>query len=105
MKQPWEIIQELESDNSRLFKESVIEVQALENNQEFFNGVKLALDALITFGVKKVPEKTSDSGNGLSWNYFKQVTDALAERRLTGNLAITAVNDLMNKATQKEWNY
>jgi len=105
MKQPWEIIQELESDNSRLFKESVIEVQALENNQEFFNGVKLALDALITFGVKKVPEKTSDSGNGLSWNYFKQITDALAERRLTGNLAITAVNDLMNKATQKEWNY
>ena len=36
MKEPWEIIKELESDNSRLFKENIIENNL--NNIDFQEG-------------------------------------------------------------------
>ena len=51
----YKVIQELESNNSRLFKEDVIKREAESNNIEFFSGAKLALDPLATFGVKQVP--------------------------------------------------
>ena len=55
--QPQEIIAKLEADNSRLAKEEVI-VEAMEEElDEFFEGVKMALDPLVTFGVKQVPQK------------------------------------------------
>ena len=63
---PWEIITRLESDNSRLFKESVIKEAVKENNVEFFDGIGYALDSFTTFGVKKVPEKINENGNGVS---------------------------------------
>ena len=105
MKQPWEIIKDLEADNSRLAKEAIIINEAEIDNEPFFNGIKLALDPLITFGVKKVPEKKDDHGDGLKLETFAKVAEALANRQLTGNLAITTVNDLMRKATQDEWNH
>ena len=67
--QPWEVIQKLGSDNSRLFKESVILGEIGCSNHIFFHGCKLALDKLITFGVKQVPEATVD-GPGLPWSEF-----------------------------------
>ena len=45
---PWKIIQKLESDNSRLFKESVIEENI--NDLDFQEGLSMCLDALVTFG-------------------------------------------------------
>jgi len=105
MKQPWEIIKELEADNSRLAKEAIIVNEAEIDNEPFFNGIKLALDPLITFGVKKVPEKKDDHGDGLKLETFAKVAEALANRQLTGNLATTTVNDLMRKATQDQWNH
>ena len=48
-----QIIKELESDNPRLFKEKVIRREATYN-VEFFEGCKMALDKLYTFGVKQV---------------------------------------------------
>ena len=44
MKQPWSVIQELESDNSRLFKESVIRRESDAGNTELFEGIAMALD-------------------------------------------------------------
>jgi len=58
--QPWEIIQTLESDNSRLFKESVIADNI--DNAEFTWGLQQALDPLVTFGVKEVPVKKDPTG-------------------------------------------
>lgn len=103
--EPWNIIKNLEADNSRLAKEAIIVEQAELANDQFFNGVKLALDPLITFGVKKVPEKKQLGGDGLKLETFAKVAEALANRQLTGNLATTTVNDLMRKATQDEWNH
>ena len=103
--EPWNIIKNLEADNSRLAKEAIIVEQAELANDQFFNGVKLALDPLITFGVKKVLEKKDNGGDGLKSETFAKVAEALANRQLTGNLATTTVNDLMRKATQDEWNH
>jgi len=103
MNNPWDIIQELESDNSRLAKEAVIEREALADNVEFFAGCRLALDAMITFGVKKVDETDSD-GFGLTWAEFAQLADALANRELTGNNAQSAIEQARKSSTKPQWN-
>ena len=46
MNEPYKIIQELESDNSRLFKEGVIAREMEAGNDEFFEGLQIALDKL-----------------------------------------------------------
>ena len=53
--QPQAIIEKLEADNSRLAKEQVILEAMEEGLDEFFEGVRMALDPLVTFGVKQVP--------------------------------------------------
>ena len=103
MNTPWSVIEQLETDNSRIAKEAIIQKEAEAFNTEFFLGARLALDAMITFGVKQVSEKTGN-GVGLSWQGFKQLADALATRQLTGNAAITAVNHARMKATEDQWN-
>ena len=51
MKKPYEIIKELESNNSRLFKESVILREMRMGNDIFFEGANFACDKLKTFGI------------------------------------------------------
>jgi DNA ligase-1 len=53
--QPEVIIQRLEADNSRLAKEAILAEAMNEGLDEFFDGLKMALDRLYTFGVKQVP--------------------------------------------------
>ena len=103
MNNPWDIIKELEADNSRLAKEAIIKREALADNQEFFEGCRLALDAMVTFGIKQVEPKTGP-GRGLSWPNFKRLLDGLSTRQLTGNAAITAVNQYRMQATEEQWN-
>lgn len=104
MNNPWDIISELESDNSRLFKESVILREAEANNTQFFTGVKFALDNLITFGVKKVPVKTDNSGVGLGEDSFLFTLEQLRTRKLTGNAALACIDNMMSIATKDQWN-
>ena len=101
MNDPWKIIKELESDNSRLFKESVVEKNL--NNLDFQAGLSMCLDPLVTFGVKQVPESEQD-GNGLKWDDFKKDVDLLIERERTGHAARDLIIDLMNSAKKDQWN-
>jgi DNA ligase-1 len=103
MLKPWEVVQELESDNSRLFKESVVEREAQANNVEFFRGARAALDSMITFGIKQVEEK-SGNGKGISPDNFWRIAEQLSKRELTGDAARTAVNFLRLNAREDEWN-
>lgn len=103
MNKPWEVIADLESDNSRLFKEGVIYQEAVAGNTELFRGFRAAYDAMVTFGVKKVDTRTGD-GRGITPEAFWRVADQLARRELTGNAALTAVNYLRMNATEAEWN-
>ena len=100
--QPWEIIQKLESDNSRLFKESVVADNI--SNDSFVTGLKYALDPLVTFGVQQVPEKKDPTGAGLPADDFYAIADSLITRELTGHAARDAILVAMAKATQEEWN-
>lgn len=99
------IIKELEADNSRLVKESILKRELKNNNIEFFNGVRLALDNFITFGVKKVPIHGGPDGQGLPWDAFAALTTYLYTRQLTGNEARDAIELAMSAATQDQWNY
>jgi DNA ligase-1 len=94
----------LESHPSRLNKEAIIEAIAQEGNKEFFDGCRLALDSMITFGLKQIPEKTDEDGPGLNWHDFNVVVERLRNRNLTGNAARDAVDALIKQATEKEWN-
>jgi len=98
------VTSELEAHNSRLDKESIIEVQLSQRNDEFFAGCRLALDPMITFGLKQIPEKTNADGPGLPWDGFNSIAQRLRNRELTGNVARTAVEAMMNTATQSQWN-
>ena len=104
MNKPWNVIEELESNNSRLFKEDVIARESAAGNLELFRGFRAAYDAMVTFGVKKVEPKTGD-GKGITSEAFWDVARQLAERKLTGNAAVTAVNFLRMNAREDEWNY
>ena len=99
----YSIIQELESNNSRLFKEDVIKREAEANNIEFFEGCKLALDPMVSFGVKQVPEATAD-GDGLTWQAFKELTRKLINRSLTGHAARDAIIHCKDMSTVDQWN-
>lgn len=102
--QPDHIIRELEKHDSRLDKESIIAQAGSERLDEFFEGVRMALDPLITFGVKQVPVKNTDAGQGLPWNVFLQMANDLRYRNLTGHAARDAITLAMDVATQAQWN-
>ena len=101
MNDPWKIIKELESDNSRLFKEGVVENNL--NNLDFQEGLSMCLDPLVTFGVKQIPESEQD-GDGLKWDDFKKDVDLLIEREKTGHAARDLIIDLMSSAKKDQWN-
>ena len=97
-------IWDLESHPSRLNKEAIIEVIAQEGNNEFFAGCRLALDPMITFGLKQIPEKKDEDGAGLPWDSFTLIITGFVNRELTGNLARDTVSKMMASATKAEWN-
>ena len=97
----WEIIKELESNNSRLFKEDIIEKNL--NYKEFQEGLAMSLDPLVTFGVKQVPE-SEKNGNGLNWEDFKNSANLLIERESTGHAARDLIINLMNLSKEDQWN-
>ena len=105
--QPQEIIAKLEADNSRLGKEAILTEAMGEGLDEFFEGVKMALDPLVTFGVKQVPEKEEVevlTPQGLAWPTFKELTRKLIDRQLTGHNARDAIILCKDLATAEQWN-
>ena len=106
MDKPWQIIGALEIHNLRTNKEEIIEAQVQAKNDEFFEGCRLALDSMTTFGVKQVPSTVGESSNsvGLSWADFKQLADKLSSRELTGHAARDAIEHAQSLATEAEWN-
>ena len=98
------VISTLEDHNSRLDKEAIILVQAEAGNNEFFEGCRLALDPMITFGLKQIPEKTDEDGPGLLWDSFTLALTGFVTRNVTGNTARDMIQAMMKSATKKQWN-
>ena len=103
--QPQDIIAQLEADNSKLAKQAIIKAAHDEGLPEFFEGLQLALDALVTFGVKQVPERSDVlTGQGLPWTAFVELANKLQARELTGHAARDAIELAMSVATTEQWN-
>ena len=103
--QPQNIIAKLEADNSRLAKEALLLEAMDEGLPEFFEGLTMALDPLVTFGVKQVPERSDVlTGQGLAWPVFKELAEKLQNRELTGHAARDAIELAMSVATTEQWN-
>ena len=103
--QPDAIIRQLEIHNSRINKEDIIRAAHEEGLPEFFEGLRMALDPLVTFGVKQVPERSDVlSGQGLAWTNFKMLAEQLQNRELTGHAARDAIELCMQTATTEQWN-
>ncbi len=98
------LIQKLESSNSRLFKEDILLEEMNKGNDIFFEGLTLAYNKLLTFGVKKIPESKKD-GSGVKWGEFKNLTYKLIERKLTGHAARDEIERLMRASNKDEWNF
>ena len=65
----------------------------------------MALDPLVTFGVKQVPTKDEViSAQGCEWKIFKELANKLIARELTGHAARDAINLVMSSATAEQWN-
>jgi len=105
--QPQAVIAKLEADNSRLAKEQILTDAMNEGLDEFFEGVRMALDPLYTFGVKQVPTKAENevlSAQGCEWKIFKELAEKLHARELTGHAARDAIELTMSVATAEQWN-
>ena len=103
--QPQDIITQLEADNSKLAKQAILLEAMQEGLDEFFEGITMALDPLVTFGVKKVPERSDVlTGQGLDWGSFKVLAEQLRNRELTGHAARDAIELAMGVATTEQWN-
>jgi DNA ligase 1 len=101
---PWRVISDLEMHPSRINKEAIILAEAEAGNSEFFEGARMALDSMITFGVAKVPERTGPDGPGVDWDNFTLILTGFINRSFTGNLARDTLNELMSHCTNAQWN-
>jgi DNA ligase-1 len=98
-----DVMEALGATNSRLDKEQIVQVAFDAGCSEFFEGARMALDVLVTYGVKQVPESTAASGN-VTWAKFKLLADQLAARKLTGNAAKAAILLTANNTDARTWN-
>ena len=99
--EPWKIIQLLERDNSRLYKEDTLD--DFFNTEGLVKGLNYCLDNMITFGVADIPKSVSN-GSGLSADEFYDLADQLKNRELTGHAARDAITEAMLIATSEQWN-
>ena len=103
-------IRDLESSDSRLHKESVIEKALMAaklgsaNAQCFLFNCYQAYNPYYVFGVKKVPETKDLTGRPNPWPKFWAMLEALRTRSLTGHNAKTAIEFMSEQFDSAEWN-
>ena len=107
MNSPADVIELIAATNSRNDKEAILQQAWDEGLLEFFVGCRMALDAMTTFGVQKVPMIEEDGGAGdgsFGWDEFQALADQLSNRSLTGNAARDALRAAAEVADAREWN-
>jgi DNA ligase-1 len=103
-------IRDLESDNSRLHKEAVIEKALMAaklgsaNAQCFLFNCYQAYNPYHVFGVKKVPETEGLVNMPNPWPKFWAMLEGLRTRSLTGHTARDAITEMSQKFDSTEWN-
>lgn len=105
-----EWIKDLESSDSRLHKERVIEKALMAaklgsyNSQCFLFNCFLAYNPYYTYNVKKVPESNNLSNRPNYWPQFWALCENLRTRSVTGHAARAAIENVMADFDSTEWN-
>jgi DNA ligase 1 len=103
-------IRDLESSDSRLHKEAVIEKALMAsklgsaNAQCFLFNCYQAYNPYYVFGVKKVPETEGLENKPNPWPKFWAMLEGLRTRSLTGHNAKTAIEFMAEQFDSVEWN-
>lgn len=103
---PHDVIRALEATTKKNEKEDIIAAAWRAGHRDLFRGAQLAYDALITFGVKKVPliVEEDDEPGSATFVDFIRLADKLAKRQLTGHAARDGIEDFLNTCGVDEWN-
>jgi DNA ligase 1 len=103
-------IQDLESSDSRIHKEKVIEKAHMAaklgsaSAQCFLYNAYLAYNPYFTYNVKKVPESKGIDHAVNPWVQFWALTEALRTRSITGHAARDRIAELMTQFDSDQWN-
>jgi len=92
------ILTDLESNNSRLFKEEVLTIN--KNNEQLKRVLKAALDPYTQYYQRKIPkyERTEKPPQSLSWGLNQ--LQSLTKREYTGNAAIKHLQAILSSVTE-----
>ena len=103
-------IEDLESSDSRIHKEKVIEKALMAANlgsataQIFLFNCYLAYNPFYTYNIKQVPETQGLTGCSNPWTEFWALCEALRTRSITGNHMRRMVEECSKKFDSDEWN-
>jgi DNA ligase-1 len=103
-------IRDLESSDSRIHKEKVIEKALMAaklgsaDAQCFLFNCYQAYNPFYVFGIRQVPETTGLTGRANPWTQFWAMLEALRTRSVTGNRARDAVEKMSQQFDSEEWN-
>jgi DNA ligase-1 len=103
-------INDLESSDSRIHKENVIEKALMaaklgsSGAQCFLYNCYLAYNPFFTFNVKKVPETKDLIDKENPWVAFWGLVESLRTRSITGNRARDKIDEISQQFDSDEWN-
>ena len=103
-------INKLNESDSRLHKQDII-AQALSasvlgstNAINFLTLAKACYNPYVTYGVKQIPNTVGIVGTKNPWEDFVELLENLSLRKITGNAARDAIQDLAEQFDSEEWN-
>ena len=103
-------INKLNESDSRLHKQDII-AQALSasvlgstNAINFLTLAKACYNPYVTYGVKQIPNTVGIVGTKNPWEDFVELLENLSLRKITGNAARDAIQDLSEQFDSEEWN-
>lgn len=99
---PWDLVHALQNTTKRNEKERLL--KGIDQSSPFWEGAKMALDPMTTFGIKQLPAPEAH-GAGVTFAQFKDLAGKLTSRALTGNAARDAVARFAEQATESQWRY
>ena len=103
-------IQDLESSDSRLHKEAVIEKALMAaklgsgSAQCFLYNCYLAYNPYFVYGVRQVPETANLTGQANPWVEFWALLEGLRTRSITGHRARDQIEAMSLRFDTEEWN-
>jgi DNA ligase-1 len=103
-------IQDLESSDSRLHKEAVIEKALIaaklgsSSAQCFLYNCYLAYNPYFVYGVRQVPETNNLTGQDNPWVEFWALLEGLRTRSITGHRARDQIEAMSQRFDTEQWN-